>query len=90
MLQTDPYKQGLFEIASLYRGDKELVKSMLLKFDSPITILSEIYQILIREKEIEPIETLPEVEKEKIKSLARQRKTKRLQFCQAYYVLNII
>lgn len=39
---------------------------MIRKFDSPLSVLYEVYMILIKGKEIEPIENLPEIEKRRI------------------------
>lgn len=91
-MSNDPYWDGMFEIVSNFRENKELVKKMLFKFPSFITILNEVYLYLTRLKDIEPIENLPEEKKWELRRLSKFKKTdlKRMEFIRAYYLMEII
>lgn len=92
MTDFDPYYQGLIEIVSMYRGKKDVVREMLKKFGVPVSILQEMYLYLVRRKEIEPLESLPEEKKKELwdQANAYVPKSRRLAYCRAAYVLEIL
>lgn len=55
-MNEDPYYEGLFKICSIYRQNKETVRSMLGVFQSPETILTTMYSYLVERKEVDPID----------------------------------
>jgi len=89
-MKHDLYTDGLLEIASLYRENKPLIRDMIARFDSPVSVLEEIYRILVKEKEIDPIENLPEVKKRELWNEAVVNQKRRLSVVKALYVLEII
>lgn len=86
------YDDNILSLVSYYREQKELVIEMLKKFDSPITILESVYQRLVADKEIEPIESLPEETKDELWKEAHRFKPKhkRLGYARAKYLMTII
>lgn len=83
------YRDRLFELISLYRENKPLLLEMIKKFDSPVSVLSECYLILVQAKEITRLEDLPEEKKIEIWAAARTQR-RPLKHAQALYTLQII
>lgn len=83
------YRDRLFELISLYRENKPLLFEMIKKFDSPVSVLSECYLILVQAKEITRLEDLPEEKKIEIWAAARTQR-RPLKHAQALYTLQII
>ena len=89
---TDDYYDGLLTIVSLYREKKELLFTMIKKFDSPVTILHEVYLRLVLNKEIPAVESLPENKRRELwnDSIIKPTFSKRMAYCRAKYLLEII
>jgi hypothetical protein len=52
--QDDPYQEGLFKICSLYRHNKEVVRSMIGECKVVTDVLSTMYLYLVARGEIDP------------------------------------
>lgn len=89
MKPDSSYRDRLFELISLYRENKPLLFEMIKKFDSPVSVLSECYLILVQAKEIPRLEDLPEERKLEIWAAARTQR-RPLKHAQALYTLQII
>lgn len=61
----DTYKDGLAELVVYYAGLED-IKGKILKFGSVRMIISGFYEVLVKAKEIDPIESLEKAEKERI------------------------
>lgn len=89
MKPDSSYRDRLFELISLYRENKPLLLEMIKKFDSPVSVLSECYLILVHSKEIPRLEDLPEEKKLEIWTAARTQR-RPIKHAQALYTLQII
>lgn len=89
MKPDSSYRDLLFDLISLYRENKPLLFEMIKKFDSPVSVLSECYLILVHSKEIPRLEDLPEEKKIEIWAAARTQR-RPIKHAQALYTLEII
>lgn len=85
----DIYSNGILFIVNEYRENELLLLEMIKKFDSPVSVLSECYLILVHSKEIPRLEDLPEEKKIEIWGIARTQR-RPIKHAQALYTLQII
>lgn len=76
MTWNDSFINYAVDIARIYKTHPEQIITCL-RFDSVAGSLNETYQVLVREKEIKPIEDLPETEKRSLWNQAKNHSDKK-------------
>ena len=84
----DTYKDGLAELV-IYYAKLDDIKEMILKFGSVRMIIGGFYEVMVKSKNLDPVESLEKSEKERIWSLTKGNKN-RLEAARAIYLIEKI
>lgn len=87
---NNPYSDGLAELVNYYKGLPD-VENFILTMQSIRSVVEAFYQVLVKKKEMEPIESLEEKEKLRIwKMTEGLEKGERIKASKAIYLMRKI
>lgn len=84
------YYNDLLELVAYYREKKEVVRELIKGSPVPLSILHDVYERLVKAKEIAPIESLPIEKKNTLWRESICQPKRRMQYCKAAYLLEIL